>query len=462
MARGRRPDRVRKERKQLTCATCGAGNRLAPGVVERGFQRCSHCDAAMPVEGAGSFVIENRAAGYTCVLSPGKSLFALMLGRVDHLPHFILFVFAGDVVTAAFRHVTLHWGAPAVLAWTPTVLYVLGALAVFLQLFVKQEILVTQNRLEAWWRLSRFKMRKRRVGTHGLKLEPKGGRFQGLRLRPRGAKPVVMRTSSETQSLTLQHELEQAIEETRVGVGADEAVTCPGCGAPVATPMEVIEEGGVECCHCGSGLLATKGGVVLQAASLTLSTRPLDESLKLDRRRHRDALEWRLRPELLARPLVALGMMLAGLLLGGAAIAFGLLFLIVGATWRSFGAILAIVFVPLGLSFLAWMFVSAIGRHRLRLDSAVLQHEIRLGPVRVWRRVVPLARLRSLSGEGTPAGAGLKVQTAVREFAIDLPHLDGEGIVVADELFEGLAERLRDMGREVHVCRAFADPEPPK
>ena len=56
--------------------------------------------------------------------------------------------------------------------------------------------------------------------------------------------------------------------------------------------------------------------------------------------------------------------------------------------FRAFG----LIFTPLGRALLVDMVVSALGRHRVRLDAGVLEHEIRLASVRVGRKVIPLTR----------------------------------------------------------------------
>lgn len=442
--------RSRRKRVELSCPTCGAGNRLARGVLERGFQHCSHCGSAMPVDGAGGFAFKSPSGCHTRVVAPGRSLFVLLLGRVLTVPVFLLVLVIGNLVaTGADRALTRagHRSAATaiLLAFAATCVATLGLL------LVEQRILVTENRVEIWWKAFGLTLRHRRFGTHGLRMDARERWPRSLRLQPAHGPGVRVGTERDGEATELRLALEQAIAEARVSVAA-ETVTCPGCGGPVATPARIRDKGGLDCPHCGCGVVAVEGGVVVGPCVLGHDLYPARARPRTRTERGAGFVEWDLRSEFSLRPLVAAASWLALAAFGAGFAGLGAFVAWKSEGWRAVGLLVAAFLIVTGgalfVGGLAWQF----GRNRLRVDSTVLEHQLLLGPFRLRRRLVALPRLLALRVVSTPSDVDLDVETALEEFKIALPHRLGEAEAVALELLEELRARVEALKRAVSTA----------
>ncbi|MCP3979409.1 MAG: hypothetical protein GY716_08775 [bacterium] len=439
-------ERIAHERQQLACETCGVGNPLLDRVVDRGFLRCGHCGTAMPVAGAGAFTFDGN--GFVHVISPGRSSFELLLGRLFPLPGWFLFLLLGEF-SAAMLHRILGRGLGLErVAWIPLAAFVVLALALFLMMCVQQRILLVNNRVQPSWRLFGIRVGQRRFGSHGLKMRVRKKWPYGVLLRPRAAMRVWIGTEDVSEAVALKREVEIAVLETRQEVGA-ERLRCPGCGAPVASRLEVVERGGVECSHCESAVVAVKGGVVLANCTIGHDLDPQARRPETRRRFDDNTTEWRLGSELSFDPVKAIGLWSVGLLLGGMSVLFGLGVAWLTDEWRSFGLIFAMIFVPLGLGVVYFFTVSFFGSHRIALDRALLEHDLYLGRLRIGRTLVPLARLLSFQAKQSETTVDLELKTATRGLSISLPQRDAEGAAVALELVAAVRDGLLAMERDV-------------
>ena len=257
-------------------------------------------------------------------------------------------------------------------------------------------------------------------------------------------------TDGACEAGVLQRELVAAAREVHQR-SSSALVRCPGCGGPVATPGELLERGGIDCPHCQSGLVAVKGGVVL--GECVVSWTGVEEPApapRLGRSIQADTVEWELPSELSQRPGLALQAMAVGVALGGGMTAGGVA-MVIHSPWPGFALLFAGGLALFGLGLVGQLIVSFCAAHRLRLDPTVLEHESRLGPLRVGRRLVALPRLLSLSVERDLLNVDLEVRTSTSKAEISLPVLRGEGAGVAREVVDGVCERLRAMGRGVRT-----------
>ncbi len=454
--------RTTDERKHLTCHACGAGNSLAPGVLERGFQRCDRCGTAMPVEGAGSYAFDS--AGLTHVISPGRSSLVLRYGRLFPVVGWLVFLLVGEMAGALIRHILKFPLGLEQVAWVPVACHVSLAVLFFLMICVEQRILLLNNRVEASYRLFGVQIFRRRFGTFGLELHVREKWPCGLLLRPRAGLPMWIGTEDAQEAATLKNEVAIAVEETRQRVG--ERLRCPGCGAPVATALEIVARKGAECEHCDSGLVAVKGGVVLGACRVESTMGATARRSASRRSPHRGTVEWKVGSELSRNPSRAIGIWSIGLLLGGMALLAGVGITLLAEGLRSFGVIFAMFFVPLGLGLLYFFTVSFFGRHRIALDATVLEHDLYLGPFRLNRKRIPLARLLSFEAKHGGTTADLAIKTPMTEVSIALPDAADEGAAVAAEVADAIRDNLRALEREVEWISAAtpgeAQPELPR
>jgi hypothetical protein len=274
------------------------------------------------------------------------------------------------------------------------------------------------------------------------------GKRTGLVLRPRSGRKVTVWTDGACEARVLQRELEAAHREVRQPASA-ELLRCPGCGGPVATPRALLEQGGADCPHCQSGLVAVKGGVVLGECVVACPEAAAPEAASLRGRSiGNDTVEWRLPSEGSQRPGLAVLAVVVGIALGGGMAAGGIA-LVMHSPWPGFALVFALVLVPLGVGLGGHMIVAFCAAHRLRLDATVLEHESRLGWLPVRRRRIVLPRLLALKVEHDVASVDLTARSATSRATISLPVLHGEGIRVAREVVDGVCARLRAMERPV-------------
>lgn len=413
-----------RERQRLTCHACGAGNPMSKRVLDDGFQRCDRCGTAMPVAGAGRYAFEST--GFTLVISPGRSSFVVRYMRLFSLPGWFCFLLLGELASVVLGKLFAGPAGLEQFASIPFYVYLGLASAMFLLLATRQRVLLVANRIEIAWRVFGLRIFHRRFGTHSVRLTVRSRWPRGLWIRSRAGIPAWIGTDDEQEAKALKKEIEIAIGETRQPVGVDR-LRCPGCGAPVATRIEVIERRGAECPHCESGIVAVKGGVVLEDCSIDVR---LDREPGRSRSRtpRRDgSVEWRVGSEFSRNPTRALGLWSFGLLFGGGMALFGGGITLLTEEWRAFGLIVAMIFVPFGLGLLCYFTISFFGSHRIEMDASALERDLHLGRLRVRRRLVPLARLLALHGKSSVNSVELNLRTPMREVDIELPDPAGEG-----------------------------------
>lgn len=430
-----------RNRQQLTCRACGAGNAISDRVLDDGFRRCDRCGTAMPVEGAGRYAFE--AGGFTLVVSPGRSCFSVRYMRLFSFPGWLLFLLLGEPVSGVLRKVLT-----GPLAWLPVVVYGILATGMFLLLATRQRILLVNNRIEVAWWLFGLRVFHRRFGTHGLRCTVRHAWPTGLWLRSRAGHRAWIGTDGVGEAESLGKEIEIAVDETRQPVGS-ERLRCPGCDAPLATPLEVVERRGAQCAHCASGVVAVKGGVVLDACKIDLRLTPGVPPARSRRKRRDGGIEWRVGSDFSRDPTRALGYWSVGLLVGGGMVLAGAGLLLLAEGWRSFGLVFAMVLAPLGLGLLYFFTISFFGRHRVGVDARIVEHDLHLGPLCVRRERVPLARLMAFDGEPSITSFELKLRTPLREVEIGLPDPSGEGAAVAAEMGEAVRDALRALERGI-------------
>jgi len=254
----------------------------------------------------------------------------------------------------------------------------------------------------------------------------------------------------------LEREIDEAIldaRETELG----DRLPCPGCGGPVVEAKAERHEGGLECSHCGTGLVRTRGGIAMPPVRIDNRLGPASKTKPPRPRRERDTLVWSAPPWCrtypIATPFNVLGLILFdAAVIGGSAwmvwsvpvfkiiaggVAFGLSLAALGAT-RSF-------------------FANVFGRNTFRLGALYLEHEIRIGPWRYERQRIPLsrvlhldARLQTIQLDGRRVeGSAVELELKLATHSVLLEPFGRHVVPMVREVVEAVPQRLTAMGRSV-------------
>ena len=136
-----------------------------------------------------------------------------------------------------------------------------GVVVVMLGYFSKQRLAVSQDSVDAWWVTFGIAWHHRRMTTQRFKVTVRTVRPRGVLLRSPGQR-LMVRLGNDESARWLEGELASAVQDARESASSD-VVPCPGCGGPVASERELRDARGVECPHCGTGLVQTGGGIAM-------------------------------------------------------------------------------------------------------------------------------------------------------------------------------------------------------
>jgi hypothetical protein len=300
--------------------------------------------------------------------------------------------------------------------------------------------------------------RRRRLDTTRFRTAVRARGRPGVELQVPGRSLVVTVESSEAAKW-LEGEIVAAVHDARLP-SSDERLSCPGCGGPVGPERELLTEQGLDCEHCGTGLLVTRGGIRLPPARLSDRLFDHPEHPAGEPERRGELRCWTLPSWASGHPhrlplQVLFFVALEGLLLTLVWVA-ALAVPVLKPFALSVAVAVTVALVYLVGIWLRWTF----GRERFELDASVLQHTVQVGPWSSRPVMIPLARILEVEGydwlaEDTrgqsrpPLGdrARLRVRTATDEHCFDLVGEWKLGAVA--DIIATLRPRLTDLGREV-------------
>jgi len=453
-------ERVEASSFRLQCAVCGAGNPFTTETRELGWLRCAYCGSGMPVPGAGDFVVEGPERTIRRIVRPGSSEIYTDGGAVFGFLHLVVLVVAADILGSGAIELVRRADAgladaswPALLAFVLTVagLGTLGSLT-------RQRLVIREGDLSLSWMTLGIEWYRRQLDTRRFRTVVRKKGRAGVELQTPGRSLMVWVETADA-AVWLEREVLAAVSDARTPA-TRAPLACPGCGGPVASEGELRATGGLNCEHCGTGLVATRGGIALPAVRMSdrLRTHPkYSEPLRVGRG---DTLSWTLPSWASGHPVALWGhvLLLAGFL--GLLLSLAWLPALATPVLRAF-AVSGAVAVTIALAFLTWLWLRwTFGRERFRLDGIVLQHDIEVGPWRSKTIRIPLARVLSVEGydwvtekalgetRTTPPRdrARLRVVTATAVFDFDLVGEWKLGAV--RDLMAALGERLVLLGRE--------------
>jgi DNA-directed RNA polymerase subunit RPC12/RpoP len=443
----------------LHCTVCGAGNRFATETREQGWLRCAHCGSGIPVPGVGDFVVEGPRRSIRRIVRPGSSEIDTDDGVVFDFLYLVVLVAAADVLGSGAIELVRRadpvladalWPALLALVLTVAGLGTLGFLT-------RQRLVIRNGDLSLSWVTLGVEWRRRRLDTGRFRAGARTKGRAGVELQTPGGS-LCMRVESADAAAWLEREVLAAVSDARTPAEGV-PLACPGCGGPVADERELRTTGGLDCEHCGTGLVATRGGIGLPPARLSDRLRTHPKHPEPLRDGQGSTLSWTLPSWASGHPVALWGhvLLLAGFL--GLMLTLAWLPALAAPVLRAF-AVSAAVAVTMALAFLTWLWLRwTFGWERFRLDGTVLQHDITVGPWRSKTLRIPLARVLSVDGYDWLAErafgetstspprdrARLRVKTATAEYDFDLVGEWKLGAV--RDLVAVLGERLALLGR---------------
>jgi hypothetical protein len=455
------PEQVAELGHSLRCAVCGAGNSLTSEARAHGWFRCEHCGAGAPVPGVGDFVVEGPKGEAWRVVRAGSSEIETDIGYVFDFTELVVLVVAADLFGSGMLEAIRIWADPGLVdrLWMALVVFVLLVAGIGLLGFLtRQRLVLRENELC----LSRVTLgrewHRRRLDTTRLLTAIRAYGRPTVELQVPGSTHLVKVESAEAAKW-LEGEILAAVRDARMPTSA-ERMSCPGCGGPMGLERELLAAQGLDCEHCGTGLVVTGGGIRLPPVRLSFRLFDHPEHPAEAPERRGEVLCWTLPSWASGHPgrlplQVLLFVVLEAVLLAAVWIpALAVPVLKPFAISVAVAATGTMVYL-VGL-WLRWTF----GRERFELAGSVLQHTIRVGPWSSRPVRIPLARILEAEGydwlaedsrgqSSPPPGdrARLRVQTATDEHCFDLVGEWKLGAV--SDIIAALRPRLVDLGREV-------------
>jgi len=455
------PSREKEKRHGLHCRTCAAGNPLSRTAREQGWFDCIFCGSASPIAGAGTFAVKGPKGLVTHLIRPAASTFVVSRGGLLGYEVWILLLLGADVGLGVIQ-LAVHSGAPkwiASLLWSLVVVLAIGG---FLLCRTEQVAQVVRGTVTLSYRLAGVTWRKRAVSTKQFRAaqlaKPKSAQLRALngalRVRFEEAASANWFVSEVTKAVSGSHRSSD-----------DDNIECPACGGPLPTERNIRDDGGVDCLHCGTGLLHVEGGVILPAAILScdLPGRALP-TYRPETAHGRTT--WRLPPWRVRQPVKA-NLSFAVLTTVIALVLWGALHLTFStAVFRLALGTLALG-VATGCAWAVWFMVGAWGGvTELTVDTTAVSHLQRIGPF-TWRRgTIALARLLSAAATLSPQKNAFMVewqtanQVSVQVCLEMTPAIHG----VLHEFVDTIRSRLATAERELEwkPCQRPPAPASPK